>query len=259
LLLFSTLIGAEGARFLSEALEVNNTTLTKLNLGYNRIGDEGAAALAAVLHVNASLSELDLNKNDIGAAGAAALIAAVPPHARGGPGLATLNLSHNAIGAAGASALAEALRENTTITELGLVNCDVGDEGAAALAEALEVNTSLSGLDLPRNSIGTAGASALAEGLRGNSVLHRLTLYSNSNIGRAGEAAIDAAVKANPWVTVRLTPSQRFAFLAGCYCDFAAAKRLPLDIVRRILTRYPVAQGRRVWDGVDVSVPVLNF
>ena len=55
-------VGAEGAKALASALEVNKV-LTSLNLAGSyfdgaKIGDEGAAALAAALKVNAVLTEL---------------------------------------------------------------------------------------------------------------------------------------------------------------------------------------------------------
>ena len=47
-------IGAEGAKYVAEALKVN-TSLTKINLSYNNIGDEGKQALREVWNHNDGL------------------------------------------------------------------------------------------------------------------------------------------------------------------------------------------------------------
>ena len=54
-----------------------------------------------------------------------------------------------------------ALRTNTTLTSLNLINNDIGAAGATALATALQTNTTLTSLDLKRNRIGDAAAVAL--------------------------------------------------------------------------------------------------
>ena len=50
-------------------------SLAHLELGYNRIGDEGAGRLAAVLGQCASLAHLNIRNNGIGAEGAGRLAA----------------------------------------------------------------------------------------------------------------------------------------------------------------------------------------
>ena len=52
----------------SEALKVN-TSLTKITLIANNIGDEGAKAIGEALKVNISLTHINLNNNKIGAEG----------------------------------------------------------------------------------------------------------------------------------------------------------------------------------------------
>jgi hypothetical protein len=47
--------------------------LTTIELGWNSIGAEGAAALAEALKVNRSVTDFHLNCNSVGAEGAAAL------------------------------------------------------------------------------------------------------------------------------------------------------------------------------------------
>ena len=96
-------IGAEGAKYVAEALKVN-TSLTKIDLRWNNIGDEGAKYVAEALKVNTSLTKI--------------------------------NLFHNNIGAEGAKYVAEALKVNTSLTNIRLGWNNIGAEGKHSLREA---------------------------------------------------------------------------------------------------------------------------
>ena len=91
-----------------------SASLTILSLRDNRIGSEGAVAVAKSLEVNASLTSIDLSRN---------------------------NLRKD-----GAIAVANALHVNASITKLNLCDNEIGKDGAVALAKALEVNASLTSL-----------------------------------------------------------------------------------------------------------------
>jgi Ran GTPase-activating protein (RanGAP) involved in mRNA processing and transport len=71
--------------------------LTTLDLGWNRIGDEGATELASMLRANATLTTLDLSGNRIGDEGATELASMLGANTT----LAKLNLCSNDIDAAG--------------------------------------------------------------------------------------------------------------------------------------------------------------
>jgi hypothetical protein len=103
---------------------------------------------------------------------------------------------------------------NTTVKDLSLRHALIGDTGAALLADVLRVDTPLVMLSLRLNAIGDLGAGSLAEALVVNTKLACLSLHSNV-IGAVGAASL---------------------------------ARLPLDMVRRILTQYKVPQGKREWD-----------
>ncbi|KJE98088.1 hypothetical protein CAOG_008114 [Capsaspora owczarzaki ATCC 30864] len=110
--------------------------------------------------------------------------------------LTQLNLGRNQIGDTGAQAIAEALKVNKAVTVLGLNENRVGDAGAQAVAEALKVNSTATQLILHDNQIGDDGALAIAEALKVNSRLIWLDLERNQ-IGDAGAQAIAEALKVN--------------------------------------------------------------
>ena len=134
-------IGDEGAKALA-----NNTSLTSLYLELSRIGHEGVKALAN----NTSLTSLCLSSNNIDHEGAKALA--------NNTSLTSLDLRGNRIGDEGAKALAN----NTSLTSLILYNNKIGDEGAKALAN----NISLTSLGLQANNIGNEGVCAFKEALK---------------------------------------------------------------------------------------------
>ena len=121
--------------------------------------------------------------------------------------LTTLNLLDNNIGAAGAKDIAEALKVNTSLTTLNLLSTtlifgrnNIVAAGAKDIAEALKENTSLTTLDLSWNYIGDAEARDIAEALKVNTSLITLNLDGN-NIGAAGAQYISEALKENTSLT----------------------------------------------------------
>lgn len=112
----------------------HSRTLRELYLFGNRVGDEGAVALASVLALKSSDK--------------------CPLH--------TLVLAENGIGDAGAQALASALAMNPlcTLDCLDLGGNRIGDAGAAALAVAIGANSRLKDLFLWHNSIRCATTCA---------------------------------------------------------------------------------------------------
>ena len=73
----------------------------------------------------------------------------------------------------------------------------------ASLAEAMKVNTTLTQLNLYWNNIGAAGAASLAEAMKVNTTLTQLQLWEN-NIGAAGTASLAEAMKVNTTVTIQI-------------------------------------------------------
>ncbi|KJE93094.1 hypothetical protein CAOG_003935 [Capsaspora owczarzaki ATCC 30864] len=114
--------------------------------------------------------------------------------------MSELDLGKNQIGVAGAQSIAEALKVNTTLTTLYLDRNQIGDAGAEAIAEALKVNTTVNVLDLRLCHIGYAGVLALAEALKVNTTVTMLYLGKNA-IGDAGAQAIAETLKVNTTLT----------------------------------------------------------
>lgn len=115
-------IGDEGAAILAaDVLEQNYSTIKKLNLHGNKIGNNGATALATALKINTSLWELDL--------------------------------CFNFINDEGVSMLAKALTTNTTLRVLRLEGNRIGERGATILFEAVQANlkSSLETIELSGN------------------------------------------------------------------------------------------------------------
>jgi len=65
-----------------------------------------------------------------------------------------------AIGNDGVETLANALNENTSVTEIDLKQNNISVEGASRLADALKESTTVTKINLAWNKIGADGASA---------------------------------------------------------------------------------------------------
>ena len=110
------------------------------------------------------------------------------------------DMSSFTTGAAAAASLAEALKANTTLTQLGFKQNNMGDAGAASLADAIKVNTTLNALVLWGNNIGDAGATSLSEAIKVTKTLTWLDLSYNTT-GLAGVTSLAKAIKVNTTLT----------------------------------------------------------
>lgn len=136
---------------------------------------------------DATLTEIDFSKKKIGYEGVMKLANALKSNTT----LQKLDLLNNNICPQGAVALVHAMEENNSLPlhTLSLRNNSIGNDGALALAHALVKNTTLQTLELYHNGIGDLGASALAKALESNRTLERLELDWN-NIGEEGATAL---------------------------------------------------------------------
>lgn len=155
-------LGVNGARALAGIASFPGC-VTSLNLTCNKIGDEGAAAIAGSPTLS-HLTSLDLGSNEIGDDGAVAIAGSSTLTS-----LTKLHVGGNRVGPEGAAALAGS-GTLTRLTSLNLGYNNLGDEGAVAIAGSGNL-TRLSSLNLNDNYIGSRGAEALA----GSTTLSNLT------------------------------------------------------------------------------------
>ena len=175
LFLMSNRIGNDGAKALADCLK-HHTNLQTLLLDSNKIGSDGAKALADCLKHHTNLQTLDLSSNEIGCDGAKALADCLKCLTN----LQSLFLSSNNIGSDGAKALANCFKHHTNLQILYLRSNNIGSDGAKALADCLKHHTNLQTLDLDSNNIGSDGAKALADCLKHHTNLQDLYLSSNN-------------------------------------------------------------------------------
>jgi Leucine Rich repeat len=170
-------VGQKGAALLAEALE-GNTSLSTLNLSYNAIDEEGYTALLRVLkECNISLKNIELGSHWRASPMVDAIHKVVSAnragirllHAKGEIDLAARMFRPSQI-------LFEDLATNTTVTVLTLASNKVCDEGTVLISKILGENRVLVKIGLSTHSIGDSGALALAAALRENTTLQGLDL-----------------------------------------------------------------------------------
>jgi len=76
-----------------------------------------------------------------------------------------LLLDGNVIGVEGAKALARGIRDNETLTNLHLSDCQIMEDGAKELAKSLENKRNLLVLDLTNNKIMSDGCVAVCKSI----------------------------------------------------------------------------------------------
>ena len=154
----------EGVRHLTEALPYSNCKLNSLNLSSGIIRDEGVKHLAeALTNSNCKLNSLKLSSCIIRDEGAKHLAEALT-HSRNCK-LNSLNLSFNIRRDEGVKHLAKALTQsNCKLNSLNLSSSGIRNEGAKHLAEALtHSNCKLNSLTLSSNGISKEGLKHLAK------------------------------------------------------------------------------------------------
>jgi hypothetical protein len=184
-------IGNAGAAVLAAALQ-GDLLLQRLNLSDNSVTGRGAVLLADALLVNTTLEAMDLGQNALGKAGGVAIGGCLNKNWA----LNSLNLSHCEIASEGAAAVFMGLRHNSTLNTLNLCHNALNDECCVAGQAMLSINSSITSLNLGYNGIKDDGISNLAKGVAKACSLQTLIITSN-NFHNAGGAALVAAVRAN--------------------------------------------------------------
>ncbi|CCW63906.1 unnamed protein product [Phytomonas sp. EM1] len=131
----SVTINDECLGLLSRALRYN-TTVKKLNLSNNIIGDVGAFFFAEALSVNKTLTEAKLLNNSIGNRGVEKLCEVLYENTA----LKVLDLSNNVFGYDGVKDFPEMLRVNNSLRSVTMNRTRVPDEFAITIQRACDLN-----------------------------------------------------------------------------------------------------------------------
>lgn len=149
------LLDSSHARVLAEAIAAHKF-LFKLVLKGNCIGNNGTFFFAKSLEINKSLKTLDLSNNSVSAQGFKALFSALKNnHTLTYLNVSGNSMDQNDVAKQdqknqdddfGSKFLADALCSNTTLKTLDISNNFISYEGAQAILNAVKVNTSLTQL-----------------------------------------------------------------------------------------------------------------
>lgn len=134
-------------------------SLTEMDLSGLGVDYRDIANLVCVLKDNPPLQALRLNNNKIGDEGAKALAEALADNST----LISLELTNNWIGNDGANALTMALQHNISLKKLHLDRNNIEDDGVQGLANALKNNANLELLVLEDNNVRERGTIAINE------------------------------------------------------------------------------------------------
>ena len=220
-----------------------STSLKRLSLRQNSIGNRGAESMVSLLKGSNSLEELDLSENAISSRGAEMILDALlrNPNCV----LHTLNLSQNEIWDLGGS---EYLRGSQTLKVLNLDGNFMHDEGACTIANAIAQNrnTVIEKLYLGWNGISDEGCTALAKMLESNATLKVLGLAEN-DITNIGARAILSALSINNCVRE----------ISGLYHNQIDRKFI-IVAIKRLLQRVHERGGAGT-DAYNLSEPENNI
>lgn len=182
-------IGLEEIKTLS--ILCDDLPVTVLDLGCNRIQDEGSQYVAIFMQASLNLITLNLEYNGITQVGAQILAPVIAQH----PTLCHLQLCGNQLRDGGALALAAILANHRVLLDLNLACNQIGREGGVAIARSLQSQRFLHKLDLHSNRIEDAGARALGRALCTNPGLTELNLMANDIQTEGIQALADALIR----------------------------------------------------------------
>ena len=183
----------EGAEELNR-LFLEGKRVQSLQLQWNLLGSEGAAALVPGLSATKFLKFVDLTGNELEEEGAIALAAGLKENRS----IQSLVIPENQIGNEGITVIAHALKQNTTLQTLDVSNNNIFEEGASFLGSVLEQhNRTLVELRLTGNSLRNDGAAALARAVAVHPKLEHLECR-NCVIDDQGIIDLCQAVVGNP-------------------------------------------------------------
>lgn len=188
-------LGYEGALAIAEMLMGHDNkacTVESLDLSMNLITTKGLSKILYSLTNNNTLRFLDLSENDF----SAGLSTNFPIFLIENSGVEFLNMSKCEIKSASLiGAFPESFPKNRFLTELNLSKNKIDDVGAEAICMGLSRNLGLKKLDLSGNYIKERGGKAFAVCLKINHTLEELNLKENNINDLAGQHLDDICRK----------------------------------------------------------------
>ena len=227
--------------FFCDCLKINST-LFKLNLSGNKIGNKGVKTFSEIIGINTTLQELNISSNKIKDEGAKRLAEAIQVNTT----LQELNISSNKITDEGAKRLAEAIQVNKTLQELNISSNKITDEGAKRLAKAIQVNKTLQELNISENWISKEGVMRIVEACTINRTLHKLVCTYN-NLSKSGLAAINEYIRKENAVQIF---EASWNSLYGNHLAFKTTFEL-LDVQQKLQSDY----GEELWYVDEITDP----
>ena len=174
----------------------NQTSLMKVNCfphlkltGY-KLGDRDIVLISDILKTNTILNRISVARCGISEKGCKAIGDALMVNRS----LQVLDLRHNPISTAVVH-IAESLKQNDSLREINLSDCDISVKGGEAIGDALMVNRSLQVLDLRDNPI-SAGVVHIAESLKRIRSLLKINLC-NCGLTEKGAESLAISLKEN--------------------------------------------------------------
>ncbi|CDW79679.1 UNKNOWN [Stylonychia lemnae] len=170
--LHSNQIGEIGAKCFSQVL-AKNKILTFLNLGGNKIGNNGLSYLTLSMNpnVNNTLQSLNVSNDDITQEGCQYFLQSLV-HSH----LIELDMSKNQLGLKGAEQFGEVLKHNHRLIRLNLSQCQIGPKGLQDIMNGLKKNKFITHLNISRNDFKFGLPHSLSSILMVNNILQELDL-----------------------------------------------------------------------------------
>mmetsp|Transcript_5792 Transcript_5792/g.6677 ORF Transcript_5792/g.6677 Transcript_5792/m.6677 type:complete len:249 (+) Transcript_5792:181-927(+) len=147
LVLYKTYLTDEGLNELSGLLQ--GDTLQILDVGYNRISQDGVKSLAKLMKTNNSIVTLNLRYNNLRDTGILYLSQILETNEK----IKVVDFSSNKIGDRGAGYMAKVLKTNKNLKAVNLSHNAITDKGYEELCMAREVNDTLLLLDVTNNKM----------------------------------------------------------------------------------------------------------
>jgi len=179
--------GLKGAKSIADML-MFNTTLTKLDILNNEIGDEGMCEIAESLRHNSSITYLSISATQFGDEGAKGIARMLSDNSS----ISSLYMNFNRIGDDGMFELAQVLQKHSSVKVFSVSSNLFSYKGVVSIAMIISKNSHIEKLDLSYNGIGVFCATVIANALKSNSHLSEIHMEGNS-MEKEGEQALQAA------------------------------------------------------------------